>query len=73
MYKCMLKSTNKDNRHGTVSPEFNYAETSLSTKFPHQEIRWNYGIFHSESSVSDYTLLPMMLDLNPSMHHVPKW
>ena len=19
----------------------------LSTKFPHQEIRWNYGIFHS--------------------------
>ena len=20
----------------------------LSTKFPHQEIRWNYGIFHSE-------------------------
>ena len=23
----------------------NYAETCLSTKFPHQEIRWNYGIF----------------------------
>ena len=25
----------------------NYAEMCLSTKFPHQEIRWNYGILRS--------------------------
>ena len=30
----------------------NYAETGLSAKFPHQKIKWNYGIF---CSVSCYT------------------
>ena len=42
----------------------NYAET-VSTKFPHQEIRSNYGIFHS----LHLFFLPISL---PSMYNVNK-
>ena len=33
-------------QNGVISPNF---LVSLSTKFPHKEIRWNYGILRSDS------------------------
>ena len=36
-------------KNTVISPNFLVWKLCLSTKFLHQEIRWNYGIFHSAS------------------------
>ena len=35
-------------KNTVISPDFLVRKLCLSTKFPHQEIRWNYSIFRSE-------------------------
>ena len=37
-------------KNTVISPNFLVWKLCLSAKFPHQEIRWNYGIFTSEYS-----------------------
>ena len=45
-----VEISRKDTPHSFGRVARNYAETCLSAKFPHQEIRWNFGIFRSENS-----------------------
>ena len=50
----MWKITANTAENTLISPDFleTMRKLCLSTKFPHKEMRWNYGIFHSETQLS---------------------
>ena len=55
-------------RKGTVSPKFRPIRPKLcgncfSAKFPHQEIRWNYGIFRSVYGIQVSVLGPLLFNI----------
>ena len=39
-----------------------YAQTAFPKKFPHQEIRWNYGVFRSDNFRISFDILPRYSD-----------